>query len=294
MTDHTPAEVIDHDSLAVRIGEGGVIVADFEALTVYVDTQLEDYRGVTIDRKYYKQAKNDRASINNLFKTLDQQRKSIKDAVMREYNAFEGNLRPILDEIKAVSGEIDVQIKRIEEEEKAEKRAQLLEHYRDFGGVLADAVDFELILDPKWLNMSTGIMVGKAGVEAAVDKIATDEHTLSELNLAHPIEAKAEYFATLDMSKAIARSKALEEQLRRAEALEAEKQAILAERKAAEEAPVVAAPAPEPAVVATETPEPAQEPVAQLWRFEVTCTREELDSIIAHIKGMGLTGKASR
>ena len=280
----TPATVEPASELVI-ISEkpGGAILANFAALKAHIDGIIADYRDVTVTPGTVKAAKKDRAYLNSLSASLNQKRKDVKARYMAPVVAFEEMVKELDAPIREASDAIDVQVKEFEAAAKVEKRERLKAHYEEFAPALVDAVPFERIEDPKWMLASTDLMKGFEEIEARVERIATDEATLSDLNLNHPVEAKAEYFATLYMGRAIARSKALDKQVAAAARLEAQKAEWEAQQAC--EAP---APTSEPIQAAPE-PAPTPEPTTE-YTIVLTCTRTQLDGVIADMKARGLRG----
>lgn len=283
--EQTLAEVVEPSGASLvltQVQPGLDIEGNFAALQMHVEKLVRDYQGVQITEEYVPQAKHDRAYLNGLAKDIDSRRLEVKRQYSAPIVAFEDRIKVIIAPIKEASAAIDAQIKAFEESDRANKRVELVKHWDEYAGVLADAVPFTQIEDPKWSLKSTSLMSAFEAIEALVEKIAADDAALTGLNLSHPNEAKAEYLATLDMSKAIARSKQLDEQEARAAALEAEKQAIAAAREAEKPEPVaeVAQPAPAPA-----------KPATREWTFTCECTREELDGVLDYLKAHGIHGK---
>lgn len=261
---------------------GTSIEANFEVIEAKIAEIVDMYSGVVVSLDYLPDAKKDRAWLNGLVKSVEQRRIEAKNAYLAPYNAFEAQVKHLLAPVREASANLDRQIKELEEQEKLRKRQLLLEHYEEYAGILADAVPFERIEDPKWLNKTVDLMSAYSAIERIVEKIIDDETTLDSLSLAHPTEAKAEFFATLDLARAIARSKEIDEQIERTRRFD--------EEKAANRASLEAAP-PEP------VPEPLPEPTPALeapatWHLEVTCTRAQLDTLIAYLREQGITGRA--
>jgi hypothetical protein len=240
---------------------------------------------VTVTPATVKVAKKDRAFLNGLSTSLNQRRKEVKERYMAPVVAFEAMVKELDAPIREASTAIDVQVKAFEDEAREAKRAELKKHYEEYAPIMVDAVPFERIFDAKWLLAACDLMRGFDEIEARVNRIAVDEAALDDLGLAHPIEAKAEYFATLDLSRAIARSKELDAQVERARVLEEQKAAFAAE---------VAPPAPEPVAAPAPAPEPAPAPAeeARDWTLTLTCTRSQLDAAIAAIAALGIRGVA--
>lgn len=275
---------------------GAEIVANFDALKAHILSIVADYDGMTLVLEDVPTAKKNRAYLNGLSKSLDQRRLDAKKLYMRPVDAFEAKVRELIAPIHDASNLLDEQIKAFEAEAKADKRAEIVKHWEEYAGALADAIPFETIEDASWLNQSESLMTVFAKLEKIVERIAADEATLTDLSLSHPIEAKAELLATLDLSKAIARSKTLDAQEERARALEAEKAAIAAARK---EPKAVGRDYPDPTPDALDMPEPVCvepeiSPGRFAWLLTFTCTRSQLALVLADLKGRGITGKAVR
>lgn len=299
------AEVVESAGALVisKMKPGEEIEANFEALEQRIRYITEMYTDLVVTEDYLSQAKKDRAYLNGLSKSLNQRRIDVKNEYMRPYVHFEERVKALDAPIKTASQAIDEQVKAFEAQAKAEKREEIRQHWLEYAGALAEAVGFEAIEDPKWTNASVSIRSAFESVERTVERIARDEQTLTELNLSHPIEAKAEYFATLDLSKAIARSKALDDQEERARKLEEEKAAAAAWAKGEEAAhdvlveevpggPTLEQTLAAPVAEAVPTPTIADE--APEWTIRVSCTRDQIERIVSVLKGMGLKGTVTR
>ncbi|MEN6430283.1 MAG: DUF1351 domain-containing protein [Coriobacteriales bacterium] len=246
---------------------GSAIEANFDALKESIAAIVEGYKDVVITRDQVPQAKRDRAYIRGVSKSLNQRRIEVKRQYMAPIEVFEAKIKELDAPLEEAADVLDAQIKAFEEAERAAKRAELKKHYEEYAGALVEAVPFERIEDPSWTLKSTNLMAAFQVIEERVEAIARDDETLDSLGLSHPVEAHAEYFATLDLSRAIARSKELDEREARARELEAAKAEVAAMRDE---------PAPD-------------EP--RTWTFTVVCTRKELDAALAALKALGLNGK---
>lgn len=288
----TPVQIVESGELVITsMTPGTDIEANFDVLKAHIEGIVAQYEGATFAAEDMALAKKHRAYLNGLSKSLNQRRIDVKREYTRPVDIFETRIKELDAPIKAAAAAIDEQVKDFEATAKAEKRTTLVEHWQMYAGALADAVPFERIEDPKWLNASTPERAACADIEQIAERIARDEGALTDLELSHPVEAKAEYFATLDMAAAIARSKALDDQEARARELEARKAEIAAERAAAP------APAPEPVSEATASPlapTPASVDEASAWTIELTCTRAQLQQVVDYISSLGLTGRAVR
>ena len=275
------------------------IEANVEAVRAHIESLVADYKDLVVTEEYVAQAKKDRAYLNSLSTSLTQRFREAKRRYMEPVDVLDRQIKELDVPIREASAAIDEQVKAFEALAKVAKRAELVKHWGEFAGVLADAVPFERIENPAWANQSFSLMKAFEEIEATVERIAREDAAIDGLKLSHPIEAKAEYLATLDMAAAIARSKALDDQEERARRLEAEKAAIAmyAQQASPVPSPVpVAEPAPTPpaqAVAPVAPTERATEPIAE-WTLTLQCTRTELESVIGYLEDHGITGKASR
>ncbi len=278
--------------------------ANFDEVRERLDALLADFRDTKIEAKDYKDAKKWRAYLNSLDRSLDERRKDVKRHYLLPYESFEAETKKLAAMISEVSGPIDEQIKRIEEEMRAEKRAELEEYWYALIGIAGELVPFERIENPKWLNQSVSVKSAQTDIDAIAMKLSDDEAALSALDLPHAAEAKAELFATLDLSRAVAKSRALEAEAERLARFEAEKAELLAAQEAAKEAaaepvcdlPCSVDPCDHVECTRDDEPEPVPAAPARLegWAFEVACTLEQRDQIIRFIGSLGLTGTARR
>jgi hypothetical protein len=260
------------------------IEANFAALEAHIAGILEAYKGLVVTPEYLSEAKKDRAYLNGLSKSLNQRRIEVKNQYMAPVTAFEERVKRLDAPIREASDAIDRQVKAFEEQERTTKRAELVKHYEDYARLIfLDGVPFERIEDAKWLNKTCDLMAAFGEVEAIVERIARDEQTLTELNLSHPTDAKTEYFATLDLAKAIARSKALDAEEERTRRFEAEKAEIMREAagRVVPPTPIPAPPEPEK-VTLTLVSNTAE--VARPWTITVTCTRAQLEPVMAALQ----------
>jgi len=291
------AEAVEPQALALVITKmqpGVSIEANFEELERGVDARIAIYEGVTVTDEYVPQAKKDRAALNAFIKDIDQ----VRLHVTREYTApaveFGDHVKVLTARIKVVSDAIDVQVKAFETREKVAKRNAVVAHWKDYAGALDEAVSFDtLVWREEWANKSVPITDVFTNVEKVVERIVRELETLEGLGLAHLADARAEYLVTLDMSAAIARSKAVEAQLERERVLEAEKVAAAAYR--AEQAARVESTLTDE--VERELKSMVDEGIAEIvadtvftFTFTVRCTSLQREQIVASIHSLGLTG----
>lgn len=299
MTKKQEQEVVDEQPTTLVISQmkpGLPILANFEEMAAKVAEFVEVYRDLEVTEDYVPQAKKDRAYLNSFDKALDARRLEIEREYTAPVVAFKSEIAKLRAPIKEASAAIDAQVKAFEERQRIAKREECRKHYIEYAGALVEAVPFERIEDPAWSLKSTSLMAAFAAIEERVEKIAADDATIDSLDLAYPIDAHGEYFATLDLSAAIARSKSREAEVARALEMEARK---------AEAAALQAAP------LCTDAADPREEFAAdegiQLepfvarkaderceWVITFTGTRRDAEKASTYLKAQGLTGMVRR
>ena len=219
-----------------------VIKWNREELEAAVRQKIASYENVVYTEDNMKQAKADRAELNNLVKAIEERRKMVKKIINEPYDAFEKELKEILALIQEPVGIIDRQVKAFEDQQKEEKKKSIQKSYDEVIGDLAEVLPFERVFDSRYLNQTYKLATAQAEVKAKVEKVRTDLETIDSLESKYKLNAKDVYIKTLDLSKALAENKRLsdlEEKLeaekRRKAEEEAERKRLAEERKKAEE-----------------------------------------------------------
>ena len=179
--------------------------------------RLEEYKGLVYDETQVTAAKADRAKLNKLVDALEAKRKEIKKQCLAPYEAFEKQVKELIELINEPIALIDSQIKNFEEEKRSKKADEIRACW---DGLAAEFPPYEMIFNPKWLNASTSLKSIKKEMEGILVDTVEAMKTLDALP-EYSFEARDVYKRTLDLNKAIA---------------EANRLADIAKRKAEEEA----------------------------------------------------------
>ncbi len=219
-----------------------VIKWNKDELEAAVRQKIASYGNVAYTEDNMKQAKADRAELNNLVKAIEERRKMVKKIINEPYDVFEKELKEILALIQEPVGIIDRQVKEFEDQQKEEKKKNIRSVYDEVIGDLGQVLPFEKIFDNRYLNQTYKLATAQADIKAKVEKVRTDLETIDSLESKYKLNAKDVYIKTLDLSKALAENKRLsdlEEKLeaekRRKAAEEAERKRLAEERRKAEE-----------------------------------------------------------
>lgn len=196
------------------------------------------------DERAYKDAKASRAAVRKDAAELDAERKrmtrEMDDALKRFRTDVKGVLEPLTDLDAAYRAALD----EYEARWGAQRRAELQEAYDEYAPDLVPLVPLDRLVTrygsergKGWLMRSTNVEAAKAGLRGAIDSVAAGEQTLEAAVDPDDLEgAKADYFATLDLGRAIADAQARAAQRERVRRLEEERRAREEAARAAREA----------------------------------------------------------
>lgn len=275
-----------------------VISCDFDEMGRRLDEMLEPYEGMTPETAAgmdEKAAKACRAELNRMSRELNDARKAVK----REYEAplreFEAHVKELDARIRSYADILGDALKARDAAERARKRAAIEERYAEFAGSLAQALPFDRVLDPKWLNRSTSFKRAVDEMEDRVSAIAADYESLKSQagSLAFFAEDEAVFLRTLSLREALEHDAQRREETERIEAMKAEQAACAGE------------PEPEPEVDMDEVheeyvyePDPGDAPYAPPcaddpeldWVIEARMTQGQADMLVSWLKSMGIHG----
>lgn len=243
---------------------------NFEEVKTWLGENLSAYRNMVVTEDGIAAAKSDKAKIRKISSAISEQRIAVKKRYLEPYNAFEANMKELSGMCDEASKNIDDQLKKFEEQRKAQKRAELFDFYQALNAPAW--LTFERIENPRWMNVTFSMDEAQKEITEKVSAINADIESISGFDAEFADEMVLEYRKTLNVSGAIQRGNELrrmkqERERRRAEQETAEK-ARAAEREEAErrraEAAIAAQRAREAAETETSVEEPTQEPEGQL------------------------------
>lgn len=292
--------------MELRVNEVAIpekIDFNYEELKTELTSKVSFYETLVYTDDQVKDAKADRATLNKLKKTLNDERIRREKEYMQPFNEFKAQVNEIIGIIDKPIAVIDKQVKEFEDQKKANKQNAIEELFATIG--FQNFVTLEKIWDPKWLNASVSMKSIEEQMRSRMYQIGDDVLTLHNLP-EFGFEATEVYKQTLDINKAIkeaqrmaeiAKAKAEAEARRKAEE-EARKAAEEARRKAEEERK--AQEIKEEQTVPHEQAVTPQEPVQSadstqermVVRFEVLLTTEDAYALKEFFKSRSIEFKA--
>jgi len=178
----------------------------------------KQYQGVVYSDDQMKIAKSDRAKLNAMKKRISERRIQVKNAVMEPYSQFEKEVAEVTRLIDEPIAMIDGQIKEYESRVKENKQQTLQEYYDKIGADLDGILTFDRIFDQRYLNVSVSLNKAKTDMKSKVEQVKTDLQNLEAFcEDKYLTIAKDAYIKTLDVSKALAEAKRMQEFDRKAE-----------------------------------------------------------------------------
>ena len=229
-----------------------------------------------------KEVKKARAELNNEFKSWEEKRKEVKNAVMTPYEKFEAVYKDcISDTYKKADAELKDKINAVENELKEKKLLETKEYFEEYAQ--STGIDF-VKFEQAGINITLGASKKSLKEQAKnyIDKIVDDLKLIDTQE--YKTEILVEYKRTLNASAAIM---SVTERMKAIEA-EKQRQEEAARRKAEEEKRIAEieaiAPVPEPvqelsAPVEVTKPEYLTPEQEFTLRFEVTATKQKLKEL---------------
>lgn len=222
--------------MELRVNEVAIpekIDFNYEELKTELTSKVSFYETLVYTDDQVKDAKADRATLNKLKKTLNDERIRREKEYMQPFNEFKAQVNEIIGIIDKPIAVIDKQVKEFEDQKEANKQKDIEELFAGMG--FQSFVTLEKIWDPKWLNASTSMKSIEEQMRARMYQIGDDVYTLSQLP-EFGFEATEVFKETLDINKAISEAKRMSEIAKAKAEAEARRKAEEEARKAAEEA----------------------------------------------------------
>lgn len=159
-------------------------------------------------------AKKDKAELNNAAKLLNAERIRIEKEFMKPIGTFKTTVSETVNLINECSAKIDGIVKEVEQKEKDNKKAIIIEYFESLHFSL---VDFDMLFNPKWLNKTTKLKDIQDEIHERIEKIQADLSVLERIGEA---EAKQYYLSTLNLDAALAKADEIKANRERLAALE--------------------------------------------------------------------------
>lgn len=209
---------------------------NFEEVKAWLSENLSVYRNMVVTEDAIAAAKTDKAKIRKISSAISEQRIAVKKRYLEPYQVFEANMKELSGMCDEASKNIDDQLKKFDEQRKAQKRNDLLAFYQTQNAPAW--LTFERIENPRWMNVTFSMDEAQKEITEKVNAVNADVESISGFDAEFTDEMLLEYKKTLNFSGAIQRGNELrrmkQEREQRRAAQEAAERARAAEREEAE------------------------------------------------------------
>lgn len=191
-------------TLVPKIGEDGIVRTNAKELLQAIEPQLKKFDYVVTDDTL-KDAKTDRASLNNLVKTIQSERKKIEDEVFGEWKKEKADIMALEKRLSASAEKLDAGIKQLEEKDKELKKKQI----EEFWYTLTKKYPFELVFEKKMLNKTVTVKQIEDHLKKVLAKAIEGEHMMETFLPQDKFQAeqiKDIYYRTMDLAQAKAKA----------------------------------------------------------------------------------------
>lgn len=196
---------------------------NYEELKAEIAERAHDYEMMVYTDDQIKSAKEDRANLNKLKKTLNDERIRLEKEYMKPFATFKAQVNEVIAIIDKPVGIIDRQIKEYEEEKKEQKRNEILSYLHTYK--LPYDIPVEKLFSERWLNSSVTMKSIYVEIEDAVSQIKDDLETIEEMGEgATAIALYRENLSLRDTLNEIKRQKDLKAAQEKIEQIKSEKQ----------------------------------------------------------------------
>lgn len=185
---------------------------NYEELKGGLQESLKKYQNLVYTSQNIKEAKDDRATLNALKKSLNDEKIKIKKEFEAPYKDFEDKIKELIELVDKPASEIDKQVKIFEEAEKVKKRESIENIYAENIGSYADLIPLQQIYDSRWENKTYKETDIKKEIQDIVKKADSDIKVIAELKSEFEFQIKDTYFRTLDLGQALVEKQRLEKQ----------------------------------------------------------------------------------
>ena len=214
----------------------GTIEDNLDVVEASIRQKLAEYAQVVITQDCIQDGKELLADIRKEKKSLDDERKAIKKAWMKPYEAFEARAKKIIDLYDEPVKLINLQLETYEEDRKAAKRNNIKKIYEFVvkeNAELADWLPLEKIYDTKWENATCKDKTIREAIEMAFSQIKVSISTIQSMQSAWEEDALNVLKDTGSLPLAIEKINSLTKQAERIEeAKKAQEEASKAELEA--------------------------------------------------------------
>lgn len=172
---------------------------NYEDIKQWVTEKAEEYKKVVYTEDTIAIARTDRATLHKFSDAINNEKKRIKNELLKPYVDFENKCKELMAIIDDASKCIDTQVKAFENKEQEEKKNQILEIFNAYIGNYKELISFEKIFNPRWLNKTYSMKKIEEEINHLIVKTNTDLGVIDGQFKDESVNkaAKIEYFSNI-------------------------------------------------------------------------------------------------
>lgn len=134
-----------------------IVINNEDELTKTIEDYAAKYKGLVVNEEDVNDAKQVRAEMRGVAKSLDDKRKEVKKEYNKPLALFEKRIKKLTETIQEVITPIDEGIKNLEERERLSKQNEIETQVNKLLEEQSDYVKESFLHNPKWLNKTVAM-----------------------------------------------------------------------------------------------------------------------------------------
>ena len=155
-----------------------IVINNENELTKTIEDYAAKYKGLVFNEDGVKDAKNVRAEMRGVAKSLDDKRKEVKKEYNKPLALFEKRIKKLTETIQEVITPIDEGIKNLEEQERLSKQNEIETQVNKQLEEQSDFVKGSFLYNPKWLNKTVAMKKVAEEVEEQIKLLLKEEQQI--------------------------------------------------------------------------------------------------------------------
>lgn len=178
------------------------ITFNYEQLKNILSGKLEIYKNTIYIEGNISEVKADRAKLNKLSKALNDEKKRVKNELLKPYIDFENKVKELIGIVDEATITVDNQIKAFEEKDKQEKLEEIIKYFDEKNVAYKGLIDFDNVFQEQWLNKTYTMKKVQMDIDHIIARTKMDMESLENSFEDKSIlqQAKGFYFANIDQS----------------------------------------------------------------------------------------------
>ena len=164
---------------------------NYEDIKRWVTEKTSEYKNIVYTPETIPLAKQDRATLNKVSDAINNEKKRIKNELLKPYVDFENKCKELMAIVDDASKTIDKQVKEFELKEQAEKEQQIKAIFDENIGDYKELINFDTIFNPRWLNKTYSMKKIEEDIKHLISKTTDDlniiENTIEDQSLLQQI-----------------------------------------------------------------------------------------------------------